>query len=176
MRLASSPKNSMIGGGVVDLAARLGERLALLAGHDEGDVVAIGDDEVEPAAQDLRALLRQRLRPGAEGALRRLDRADRLGFAEARDLGEDYAGRRIGDRTSPLADPFAVDEALAFQERGIGEFHREGLQGWRAYSKESGAWSGEVPQVEDLRIIERAPVIAAKTASMISPAPTASTK
>ena len=76
------------GGGVVDLAARLRERLPLFAGHDERDVVAIGDDEVEPAAQDLRALFRQCLRPRAEGALSRFDRADRLRFAKARSLGE----------------------------------------------------------------------------------------
>ena len=127
-----------IGGGVVDLAARLRERLPLFAGHDERDVVAIGDDEVEPAAQDLRALLRQCLRPRAEGALRRFDRANRLGFAKARRLGEHRAGRGVGDGTRPLPHPFSVDKALAFQERGIGEFHGEGLQGWRAYSKESG--------------------------------------
>ena len=100
-------------GGVVDLAARLGERLALFAGHDERDVVAVGDDEVEPAAQDLRPLLRQCLRPGTEGALRRFDRANRLRFAKARRLGEHHAGRGVGDRTRPLPHPFAVDKALA---------------------------------------------------------------
>src|ERR1700677_1235197 len=110
-------------GGVVHFAARLRKRFALFAGHDERDVVAIGNDKVEPAAQDLRALFRQCLRPRAEGAVRRFDRADRLGFAEARRLREHGAGRRIGDRTRPLPHPFSVDKALAFQERRVSEFH-----------------------------------------------------
>src|ERR1700733_4587781 len=46
-------------------------------------------------------------------------------------LGEDRAGRGVGDRASPLPHPFSVDKALAFQERGISEFHRQppGLEG-----------------------------------------------
>src|SRR5208283_1633299 len=102
-----------VGGGVIDLAARFREGLALLAGHDERDVVAVLHDEVEPAAQDSRPLLRQRPRPGAEDARRDLDRADRFGVAEARNLGDERAGRRIMDRIDPRADPFAVDKALA---------------------------------------------------------------
>ena len=57
--------------GIVDLAARLGERLALLAGHDAGEVLAGCDDQVVPAAEDGAALLRQQARPGGEGGLRR---------------------------------------------------------------------------------------------------------
>ena len=110
-------------GGVVDFAQRLRKGLPLLAGHDEGDVVAIGDDEVEPASQDPRPLLGQRLRPRAEGALSGFDRVNRLRFAKARRFGENGAGRRVGDRTGPLSNPFAVDQALAFEERRIGEFH-----------------------------------------------------
>ena len=113
-----------VGGGVIDLAARLGERLPLLARHDERDVLAVHDDEIEPAAQDLGALFRQGLRPRAEGARRRLYRADCVGMAEARDLGDERASRRIIDRVDALADPFAVDEALVLEQRGIGEFHQ----------------------------------------------------
>jgi hypothetical protein len=46
-------------------------------------------------------------------------------MAEARDLGDGRASRRIVDRVDALADPFAVDEALVLEQRGIGEFHRE---------------------------------------------------
>jgi hypothetical protein len=75
------------------------------------------------AAEDLSALLRQRLRPRAEGARRRLDRADRLSLSETRDLGDDRPGRRIGDRPDPFADPFSIDQAFVFEQCRIGEFH-----------------------------------------------------
>ena len=100
---------------VVHFAARFGEGLSLLARHDERDVIAVGDDEIEPAAQNFRPLFGKRFRPGPEGLLRRLDRAHRLGIAEARDLGDQRPGRGIMDRVDPLADPRAVDQALVFQ-------------------------------------------------------------
>ncbi len=108
---------------IVDLAQRLGERLALLAGHDQRDVLAVGDDEVEPEAQDFRPLLGKPFRPWLKRALGRLDRADGLGMAEARDLGDQRPGRRIMDGVDPLAHPGAVDQALALQKGWIGEFH-----------------------------------------------------
>src|SRR3984957_3016368 len=71
-------------------------------------------------------------------------------FAEARGLGEDRAGRWVGDRASPLPHPFSVDKALAFQERGISEFHRappgvEGLKGGGGAKVRPGPLSGRVP-------------------------------
>ena len=96
-------------GGVVDLAARFGERLALLAGHDQRDVVAIGDDELEPAPEDRAALLGGAPGPGRKGARRRFDRVDGLRFAEARDFGDQRAGGGIVDGVDAFADPFAVD-------------------------------------------------------------------
>src|SRR5271166_3735113 len=114
--------------GVVDFAQRLGEGLPLLARHDECDVLAIGDDQIEPAAQDFGALFGKRFGPGPERPLGRLDRAHGLGMAEARDLGDQRPGRGIMDRVDPLADPGAVDEALAFEQGGIGEFHGASLR------------------------------------------------
>ena len=69
-------------GGVVDFAPRLGEGLALLARHDERDILAIGDDEVEPAPQDFRPLFGQRFRPRAEGFSAASIAPHRLGVAE----------------------------------------------------------------------------------------------
>ena len=43
------------GGGVVDLAPRLGERLALLLNHQAGEILAGGDDQLVPAAQECAA-------------------------------------------------------------------------------------------------------------------------
>ena len=46
-------------------------------------------------------------------------------MAEARNLGDERASRRIIDPVDALADPVAVDEARVPEQRGIGEFHRE---------------------------------------------------
>ena len=110
-------------GRVVDLAARFGERLALLAGHDHRDRLAFGDDEIEPPTQDRGALLGGLARPGAERALGRLDGPRRLRGAEAGDARQQGARRRIVNGIDAVADPHAVDQALAFQEGRIQRFH-----------------------------------------------------
>ena len=53
-------------GAVEDLAARLGERLALLRGQDRCEVVGGLDDQVEPAAHDRGALLGGLRGPGGQ--------------------------------------------------------------------------------------------------------------
>jgi hypothetical protein len=99
----------------------------LLARHDEREVVAVGDDEVEPSSEDFRALLRQRLRPGPEGFAGRPDRPDGLAVSEARDFRDQRAGRRIADFIDAFAGPRAVDQALGLEERFVGKFYGKPL-------------------------------------------------
>ena len=84
-------------GAVGDLALGLGQRLALLAGHQEGEVVGVGHDQLEPAAQDGRPLLGGLRPPGRQRALGRLDRAPGLGDADAGHGADGLAGGRVGD-------------------------------------------------------------------------------
>ena len=108
--------------GVVDFAARLGEGLSLLARHDQREIVAVGDDEVEPAPQNVGALLRQLLRPGPEGFARRLDRPNGLGVAKARNPRDQRAGRRIADRIEALADPCPSTRHWFLRREGSASF------------------------------------------------------
>ena len=84
-------------GGVEDLALGLGQRLALLVGEQQRQLVGVLDHQVEPAAHELGALLGQHLRPGRQRAVGGLDGGARLGLAEARHPGDDVAGRLVGD-------------------------------------------------------------------------------
>ena len=109
-------------GGIVDLAEGLGQRLALLAGHDQRQVVGVLDHQVEPSAQDPGALLGA-LRPGRQRAVGGLDGRSRLGLADARHLGDDVAGGLVGDGQLGLAGPLAVDVALASDQADGGLVH-----------------------------------------------------
>jgi hypothetical protein len=110
---------------VVDFAARLGERLALLADHDRGEIVAVVEDQVEPAAQQLRAGFGRGGAPAGKGGLRRLDRASTSAPCSA------ARGRRL--RIGRVADgearavggvlPVAADQRLLAEQAGVGEFH-----------------------------------------------------
>jgi hypothetical protein len=117
------------GGGVAHLAARLGERLALLAGHQHGEVFLVGEDELEPAPQDLRA------RAGGQRAPRRprrvggLDGAPGLGRAHARDGAEHLAVGRVADAHGGAVvgvDPLPVDVAAGAEEVGIFQVQAHG--------------------------------------------------
>ena len=103
-------------GGVDDLAPGLGQRLALLAGHQQRQLVGMIHHQVEPAAQDVGALLGQQLGPSGEGALGCRDGGFRALGIDQRHLGDLLAGGRIGDRKRRLADPLAVDVGLALEE------------------------------------------------------------
>ena len=105
-----------IGRADIDFAARFGQRLALLGGEDQREVLAVGDDQVEPSAQDVGALFRGELRPVRECAFGRLDRAvassviSRGTFASSMP----FTGLVTGSRRS---GPGAVDEAAVAQQR-----------------------------------------------------------
>ncbi len=64
--------------GIVDLAARLGQWLALLAGHDHAEIVARRDHQFEPFAQQGGALLGGHAPPRFLRPLRGLDGLGRL--------------------------------------------------------------------------------------------------
>ncbi len=81
----------------LDVAARIGERFAVLAGEELGELVELPLHELEKLEQDARAPLRVGRGPGRLGGLRHRDRA--LDFRSVRkvDLGLHLAGVRIED-------------------------------------------------------------------------------
>ena len=108
-----------IGAADIDFAERFRQRLALLGGEDQRQVLAVGDDQVEPFAQNVGALFGRELGPGRERALGGLDGLRRFRGAERRHLRQLDAIDRIGDRARRRADPGAVDVAAVAQQRGI---------------------------------------------------------
>ena len=111
-------------GAVGDLALGLGQRLALLAGHQEGEVVGVGHDQLEPAAQDRRPLLGGLGPPGRQRPLGGLDRPARLGHADAGHGADGLAVGRVGDLDGLAVvgvDPRAVDVALLAEQALVGE-------------------------------------------------------
>jgi hypothetical protein len=83
---------------IVDLAARLGYRLALLQRHDPREVLAMLPHQFEPAPQAGRALLRQEPGPVRPGGMRGVHRRARLRRGQGRHVAEPSAIGRIGDR------------------------------------------------------------------------------
>ena len=90
----------------VHLAARLGQRLALLAGHVAGDAVGSRLEDVGGAMEDLAALRRRDGCPGGLRLARRVDRLPRVGGVATRGscrsprrCRPDCASRTCGPRT-----------------------------------------------------------------------------
>ena len=82
------------GGGIGDLAARLGQRLALLGGHQGREILLVRHHQIEPFAQDLGALLGGLGAPAGQCLVGRLDRLAGL-------LGAHPRARCRGSRRSP---------------------------------------------------------------------------
>ena len=80
---------------VGDLAARLGERLAHLDRHEQGEVLLALLQQVERAAQDLGALARGRRRPRRERLGGGIQRGLAVGGRGIRDLLDDLTRRGI---------------------------------------------------------------------------------
>jgi hypothetical protein len=100
---------------IIDFATRLVQRLALFQRHDQRQVFPVLDNQVIPAAQNLRALLRQRHRPIGKGGLRGFDRGPALRRAKTRDRRQPSAVGRIGDVETGVAlsgTPGAVDVGI----------------------------------------------------------------
>ena len=105
---------------VGDLAARLGERLALLGGEDLREVLLVRHHQVEPLAQDARALLAGLRAPRRPGALGRIDGAPRLLGAQLRHRAEHTLRRGVAHRDRVRAAyPLAADVALLSEELRI---------------------------------------------------------
>jgi ParB family chromosome partitioning protein len=115
-------------GGVGDLALGFGQRLALLARHQVGQVVGVGQHQVEPAAQDIGALLAGLCRPGFLGDFRGSNGARGLGGAQVGHPGDDLASGRVRDveRGARIgADPLTVDIGQLLEQRRVLELHGE---------------------------------------------------
>ena len=88
---------------------RLGQRLALLGGEDQREVVDVGDHQLEPLAQDRAALL---------GGLRRATPATRASAASiARRVSAGAADRRGADRARRCAGLATVHRARRRRRR-----------------------------------------------------------
>jgi ParB family chromosome partitioning protein len=108
-----------IGAADIDLAERFRQRLALLRRQDQREVFAVGDDHVEPFAEDVGALLGGEFCPGRERALGGLYGLRRFRGAELRHFRQFDAIDRIGDGIGWRADPGAIDIATVPQQRGV---------------------------------------------------------
>ena len=112
-----------VGSSVGDLAARLGQRLALLCGHEAGEVFLVRHQQVEPATQDAAALGGGGFTPGFQGLVGGGDGALGFGGAATGDGGDGFAGGRVGDidRLAAIGwDPSAVDVAGLAEQGGVG--------------------------------------------------------
>ena len=114
------------GGGIDDLALGFRQRLALLGGHQLGEVFLVLQHEIGPLAHHLGALLGGFGAPGGKCPLGGLDRAPRLVRPHARDGAEDLVGGRIVDLDRGLTvgiDPGAVDVAFLPEQALVLELH-----------------------------------------------------
>ena len=109
---------------VGDLAARFGERLALLGGHQPREIFLVGDHQLEPAAQDGGALLRGLACATRE---RRAPRRRSPSRVSARpSFGTDPMISPVAGLSTSIAapralDPRAVDVAGLPEELRVGE-------------------------------------------------------
>ena len=100
---------------IANFAARFGQRLALLQRHQHGQIFGIGHHQLEPFAQDRRALLGGFHAPQLEGFVRRFDGAARFRRAQFRYRAHQGAVRRVVNRERGFVvgiHPCAVDVAL----------------------------------------------------------------
>ncbi|MCY1441677.1 hypothetical protein D9M71_580000 [compost metagenome] len=113
-------------GRVVDLAARLEQRLALLQRQNLRQVLAMLQDQLAPAAQDGSALVEAALAPGREGGVGGIHRGDDLLALQQRYVAYGFAGGGIlhGDAGAAGAvQPVAVHVAQRLEQQGVGVGH-----------------------------------------------------
>ncbi len=117
---------------VGDFTLGFGQRLALLERHQAGQVVLVLHDQLEPAAQRLRALLGGQIAPGRQRTFGRLDGTTGLGRAHLRHAAKDLVAGRVVHLDGLAAVgilPGAVDIGLLAKQRGIVELHGSLLMG-----------------------------------------------
>ena len=119
------------GGGVGDLALGLGQRLALLQGHQATQVVLVLHQQLEPATQLARTFLGGQRAPGRQRLLGGLDGATGFRAAHLRYVADDLAGRRVvhGDGLAAVGiQPLAIDIGLLAEQLGVLQLHGSLLQ------------------------------------------------
>ena len=130
------------GGAIGDFAARFGQGLALLGGHDLGQVFLVLHHQVEPFAQDGGAFLGGLLGPVLLGAFGGLDG---LRVSAAPSFGTVPMTLSLtGLVTSMVLDaahPFAVDVAFVLEQRLVLQYVAQGL-GFADIHLRSPVWVG----------------------------------
>ena len=112
--------------GVVDFAPRFGDRLALLQHHDAGEILFVGEHQVEPAADDRGTLLRQGHGPIGKGHLRGVDGRTGILCGQLGDFAEEGAIGGVGDVERAAVRsraPLAVHIGEAAQKPLVGDVH-----------------------------------------------------
>ena len=103
-------------------AAALGERLALLGGHQFRQVVLAGEDQLEPLPQHGRAFLRRLAAPRRHRVLCGRDRSRRFRRPRICDFRElESVGRVVDDEACAglRGHPGSVDERIGLQQRSV---------------------------------------------------------
>ena len=107
-------------GSVGHFALGLGKRFALLGGHDAGQVVLVGHDQIEPFAQNIGALFARFGAPGRPGGVGCGNGLFGLRSAQIRNVRQFQSGGRVVHPEGVAAThPLAVDQALVFDQAGV---------------------------------------------------------
>jgi hypothetical protein len=105
-------------GAVGNLTRCFGEGLAHLGGHDGGQPVGIGSDQIEGAPQDVCALARGRFAPRGLCTAGSLDGVERIVSPTVGDLGNDFVRCRVFHDEGGSArgfSPATVDEQVGVE-------------------------------------------------------------
>ena len=105
-----------VASGIGDLAARFGQRLALLASQDQRQVLLGRRHGVEPSSQNPGPIARCPRPPTGQRRLGRSDGRRHLVDAQAGNQTQCLSARRIGHGDAGLADPGASNPALLAQQ------------------------------------------------------------
>ena len=117
-------------GAVDDFARGFGQWLALFGGHQAGQIVLVRQDQLEPLAQQLAALLVRHAAPGGQGGFGSIDGLLRLGGGEVGNLRQFQTGGGIGHGEGAVTlHPGAVDVAGVLEQGGVLELEQGGVVG-----------------------------------------------
>ncbi len=115
------------GGGVRDFPFCFGEGLALFESHELREIFLIGEEKIEPFAENYGALFSSFFAPCGKSAIGGFDGLARFAGAQIRDVGDDFAGGGIVDRKGfARSDPLAVDVCGLAKKIGIFELRSDG--------------------------------------------------
>ena len=119
---------------ITNLAPRLGQGLALLEGHEPGQIFRIFQHQIIPFAQDGRALLGGLLAPGRPCLVGGINRAQGLRLTHIRHGADHLTGRWVGHLKGLAAiglNPVTTDKGLEPEQVRVIEFqtHMGGIDG-----------------------------------------------